>query len=214
LVQNRESHASQQQRPNLITKKRTGERSAEAMVATVRHFGWERVSVLAVHEGPDRALLEALLLRARASKLIVAHTAEFVAPRCVFGLGFSRAWVRDSIFRGWGYGLTVDESIVHAGGLCNGRICIKVPEMKFLEAVHRLSLVSPQSSDTHGHHIHDQGYAGGPARLVRGASGRRGARGAAGGALPLTLPGVVGHASLSIAARRCSHCDAVTATLK
>jgi hypothetical protein len=53
----------------------------------VRHFGGERVSVLAVHEGTDRALLEALLLRARASKLTIAHTAEFVAPRCVWGQG-------------------------------------------------------------------------------------------------------------------------------
>jgi hypothetical protein len=31
--------------------------SAEALVATVRHFGWQRMSVLAVHEGSDRALV-------------------------------------------------------------------------------------------------------------------------------------------------------------
>lgn len=83
-------------------------------MATVRHFGWERVSVLAVHEGTDRALLEALLLRARASKLTVAHTAEFIAPRCVSGPSLSRVVVRDSTFVEWDYGLI--ESIAHAGG--------------------------------------------------------------------------------------------------
>lgn len=62
-----------------------------ALVAAVKSFGWERVSILAVHEAADRELLLQVQRQARSSGLQVSVTAEYEAPR--FGaLCYSRIW--------------------------------------------------------------------------------------------------------------------------